>query len=78
MTDLRMFRAVIPCWETEGTKLKKLTLMPVEMSMEGNKSDIGLPYRSYNPEIAEYLAKMCKPYGTDIEFGKDGLITCKW
>lgn len=78
MTDPRMFRSVIPYWETEGTKLTKLTLMPIEMRMDGNKSEIGLPRRSYNPEIAEYLAKMCEPYGTKIELQKDGLITCEW
>jgi len=78
MTDSRMFRAVIPYWETDGTKLTKLTLMPIEMSMDGHKSNSGLPRRSYNPEIAEYLKKMCEPYGTQIVVEDDGLITCKW
>ncbi|MBR5542707.1 MAG: CapA family protein [Oscillospiraceae bacterium] len=78
MTDPRMFRAVIPLWETEGGKLTKLTLMPVEMSMDGNRSEQGLPRRSKNPEIAEYLAKMCEPFGTKIKMKKDGLITCEW
>lgn len=78
MTDSRMFRSVIPYWETEGTKLTKLTLMPIEMSMDGHKSENGLPRRSYNPEIAEYLAKMCEPYGTKMKSGKDGLIICEW
>lgn len=78
MTDPRMFRSVIPCWETIGTKLTKLTLMPIEISMNGNKSENGLPHRSYNPEIAEYLAKMCEPYGTKMKLEKDGLITCEW
>ncbi len=78
MTDKRMFQSVIPYWETDGTKLTKLTLMPVEMSMDGHKSDSGLPRRSYNPEIAKYLAKMCEPYGTKIKFEKDGFITCEW
>jgi len=78
MTDPRMFRAVIPYWETEGTKLTKLTLMPVEMSMDGHKSDVGLPRRSYSPEIAEYLRNMCEPYGTKITLDDDGLIRCQW
>lgn len=78
MTDCRMLRSVIPYWETEGTKLTKLTLMPIEMSVDGHKSDSGLPRRSYNPEIAAYLAQMCEPYGTKIELEKDGMITCKW
>ncbi len=78
MTDPRMFRSVIPYWETEGTKLTRLILMPIEMPMDGNKSENGLPRRSYNPEIAEYLAKMCEPYGTKIKLEEDGLITCEW
>lgn len=78
MTDPRMFRSVIPLWETEGGKLTRLTLMPIEMSMDGNKSERGLPRRSYNPEIARYLAEMCKPYGTEIILADDGLIHCKW
>ena len=73
-----MLRSVIPYWETENGKLKKLTLMPIEMKTDGNKSENGLPRRSYNPEIAEYLRKMCEPYGTKIILESDGLITCKW
>ncbi len=78
MTDSRMFRSVIPYWETEGTKLTKLVLMPIEMDMEGHKSETGLPRRSYNPEIMEYLAKMCEPYGTKMHMDEDGLIICEW
>ena len=52
--------------------------MPVEMSMKGNKSEQGLPRRSYNPEIFEYLAKMCEPYGTKLTLDEDGLIECSW
>ncbi len=78
MTDPRMFRSVIPYWETEGTKITKLTLMPIEINMNGHKSDIGLPFRSYNPEIAEYLKKMCEPYGTKITSEDNGFLTCEW
>ncbi|MBE5867729.1 MAG: CapA family protein [Lachnospiraceae bacterium] len=78
MTDKRMFRSVIPYWETEGTKLRKLVLMPIEMSMDGHRSEQGLPRRSYNPEIAGYLSKMCEPYGTKIVLEDDGLLTCEW
>lgn len=78
MTDKRMFRSVIPFWETDGTKLTRLNLMPIEMRMRGKKSEIGLPRRSYDPEIAEYLTAMCQPYGTKITMEKDGLLTCTW
>lgn len=78
MTDKRMFRAVIPCWETDGTKLTKLTLLPIELTMDGNKSEIGLPHRSNDPEIGEYLANMCAPYGVKVTPNKDGTLQCRW
>ena len=78
MTDPRMFRSVIPYWETEGGKMTKLTLMPVEMKMDGHKSENGLPRFSRNPEIATYLGNMCEAFGTKIVMGSDGLLTCSW
>lgn len=78
MTDKRMFRAVIPCWETEQGKLKKLTLLPVELTMDGHKSEIGLPHSSNDPEICKCLAKMCAPYGTTITQNPDGTLSCTW
>lgn len=78
MTDERMFISVIPYWETEGTRLKTLKLMPIELSRKGNKSETGLPRRSFNPQITEYLRKMCLPYGVEIITENDGLLTCKW
>lgn len=78
MTDKRMFMSVIPCWETDGTKLTSLKLMPVELMMEGNHSEIGLPRRCDGKEILEYLATMSEPYGTVIEQAEDGTLVCKW
>ncbi len=79
MTDPKMFRSVIPYWETdENNKLTKLTLMPVEMKMDGHKSENGLPRRSYNPEIFEYIKNMSEPFGTKMELDADGLISCTW
>lgn len=78
MTDVRMFRSVIPCWEMDGAMLTKLELLPIEMRMDGNKSEIGLPRRSDNPEICEYIAKMCEPYGVKIKRRKDGMLVCEW
>ena len=79
MTDPKMFRSVIPYWETdENNKLTKLTLMPVEMKMDGHKSENGLPRRSYNPEIFEYIKNMSEAFGTKMELDADGLINCTW
>lgn len=71
-------RTVVPYWETDGTKLTRLTLLPVEMPMQGNRSAIGLPRRSDNPEIAEYIAAMSAPYGTVIRRESDGTLSCHW
>ena len=78
MEDERMSRSVIPCWETDGTKLTSLKLMPIELVMKGDKTLTGLPRRSTNPEIAAYLAEMCKPYGTQIVQTDGGLLECRW
>ena len=78
MTDKRMFISVIPCWETAGTKMTKLTLLPIELAMDGNKSAVGLPRRSSDPEIGNYLAAMCAPFGTKITAEADGTLTCTW
>lgn len=78
MTDKRMFISAIPCWETENGKLTKLTLLPIEMKMDGKKGEMGLPRRSSDPAIGEYLANMCRPYGTEIHQNSDGTLSVTW
>lgn len=78
MTDERMFKTVIPLWETEGTKLKSLRLMPVAAMMEGNKSQIGLPRKCAPEEIFDYIKDMSAPYGTKIKIDDNGLLVCEW
>ena len=78
MEDSRMFRSVIPLWETENGKMTDLKFMPIEMTMNGNKSENGLPRRSYNPEIFEYFKQMSEPYGVKMTLGEDGIINCTW
>jgi len=78
MTDPRMFINVVPLWETEGTKLKTLRLLPLMGSMDGNKSEIGLP-RLYDAEkVAAYLGEMSAPYGIKLNVAPDGLIDVEW
>ena len=78
MTDKRMFLSVIPYWETEGKKLKKLTLLPILGKMEGNKSEIGLPRKVSPSEVIDYLGEMSKPYGVTLKAESDGTISCSW
>ncbi len=79
MEDKKMMMTVIPCWETDDeNKVTKITLLPVKAPMRGNKSLVGLPRKTDDPEIFEYLKEMCKPYGTEIIKESDGTYTCKW
>ncbi len=78
MTDKRMFLSVIPCWETEGKKLKKLTLLPIMGKMEGNKSEIGLPRICAPEEVVDYLGEMSRPYGVTLKAEADGTVSCEW
>lgn len=78
MTDPRMFLNVVPLWETEGTKLKSLRLLPLMGSMDGNKSEIGLPRLCDAERVVSYLGEMSAPYGVKLEAAPDGLIDVKW
>ena len=79
MTDKKMLRSVIPYWETdENGKLTKINSLPIEMKTDGHKSESGLPRKSTNPEITDYLAGMCQPYGVEIITLEDGILDCKW
>ena len=78
MEDWRMYHTVIPYWETEGTRLTKMKLLPVEMVMDGNKAERGLPRKSNDPKLLSYLADMCAPYGTEISLEEDGTYSCTW
>ncbi len=78
MEDRRMAQAVIPYWETKDKKLVKLTLLPIEAPLKGNKSEVGLPRWATDPEFIERLAEMSAYSGLRMEIGKDLLVTCKW
>ena len=78
MEEKKMMETVIPYWETEDGKLTHLSLMPVELSKGGHKSDEGLPRKAQDPVFMERLAEMCKPYGITMEKDKDGIFVCRW
>ncbi len=78
MTDKRMFISVIPYFEMEGKKLKSLKLYPIELSMDGNKSEIGLPRISNDPELLSDFAARCERNGTVLTRNADGTYDCTW
>ena len=78
MTDPRMYLTVLPLWEAVDGKLKSLKLIPIELSMDGSKSDMGLPRICDAEKVVSYLGKMSAPYGVTLTADKDGLIDVKW
>ena len=78
MTDPRMMLNVIPLWETEGTKLKSLRLLPLMGNMEGLKGEEGLPRICDAERVVTYLGKMSAPYGIKLAAAPDGLIDVSW
>lgn len=78
MEDEKMFQTVIPYWETENGKLKKLTLMPIMGQIKGNKSQIGLPRRDTELKFANRFINMCEPYGVKIRVTEDKMLECNW
>ena len=78
MTDPRMFLTVIPICDFEGGKVKSIKLIPIEASMTGNKSEIGLPRICDADKVVSYLGKMSEPYGVTLIADGNGLIDVNW
>lgn len=72
MTDKRMFTTIIPYWEMEDGKLTKLTLYPVLLSMDGNKSEIGLPRLCNDPALLQDFIARSEKFGTKMTRNPDG------
>lgn len=78
MTDKRMFTSIIPRWDMEDGKLKSLTLYPVLLSMDGNKSEIGLPRLSDDPSLLSDFIARCENFGVKLTRNSDGSYACSW
>ncbi|MBR4910323.1 MAG: CapA family protein [Clostridia bacterium] len=78
MEDERMLRTVIPFWETENRKLKRLELLPVFLIKNGKKQEIGLPRIAKDTSFMNGLADMSKPFGVDIKPTDKEYFTCEW
>jgi poly-gamma-glutamate synthesis protein (capsule biosynthesis protein) len=77
MTDKRMFTTIIPYWEMEDGKLTKLTLYPVLLSMDGNKSEIGLPRLCNDPDLLQDFIARSEKFGTKMTRNPDGTYEVK-
>ena len=56
----------------EDGRITEVQLHPVNLGMELPRSQKGRPVLSHDESWLEYLAKLSKPYGTNIEI-KDGV-----
>ena len=78
MTDPRMFLNIVPLWETEGTKVKSIRLLPLMGVMDGKKCEEGLPRLVDAERVVKYLGEMSAPYGIKLTAAPDGLIDVEW
>ncbi|MBQ8808315.1 MAG: CapA family protein [Clostridia bacterium] len=77
MENKKMFETVIPYWETENGKLKRLELLPVMGCMQGNQSEIGLPMIARDDSFMQHFADICAPYGITMT-KENEVYVCKW
>ena len=78
MEDIRMLQTVVPYWETKDGKLTKLTLLPLQLSQKGHRSEIGLPRKATNLEFIDKLASISAYSGLKMKVEKDLTISCTW
>ncbi len=71
-SDPKMFEAVVPYWEMQDGRLKKLQLLPVECGYGMSRASAGWPRFAPDKGILERLAVMSAPYGTQMEI-RDGI-----
>lgn len=67
-----IWNAVMAGWTMEGGKITEVQLYPVELGMAKTRGQRGVPVMNDSTETLEYLQKLCKPFGTEIEI-KDGV-----
>ena len=73
LTDKRMMEAVIPYFEMEDGKLKKLELLPIELGFGEPRYRLGNPRVCKDRGIIERYAEMSESYGTKIMVNDDGI-----
>ncbi len=78
MEDRRMNETVIPYWEAEDGRLRKLSLMPLELVMKGHKSERGLPRRTREKEAVARICDRLSGRGVEFEIDGEGIINCKF
>ena len=65
--------AFIPYFEIDNDKVTKIELMPIDMGVNLEYWQMGLPRPGFGMGILERLAEMSAPYGTKITIREDGI-----
>ncbi len=73
LCDRRVMEAFIPYMEIENDKVTKIELMPIDMGIDLELWQKGLPRPGFGKGILERLIAMSKPYGTNITIQEDGI-----
>ena len=69
-----IWNAVLPAWTIEDGKITQVQLYPIELGMDKPRSQKGVPVLNDSHETLEYLQKLCRDYGTQIQIA-DGVGT---
>jgi poly-gamma-glutamate synthesis protein (capsule biosynthesis protein) len=73
LCDRRVMEAFVPYFEIDNDKVTKIELMPIDMGVNLEYWQMGLPRPGFGMGILERLAEMSKPYGTKISIREDGI-----
>lgn len=73
LCDRRVMEAFVPYFEIENDKVTKIELMPIDMGVDLEFWQMGLPRPGFDKGILERLAAMSEPYGTKITIREDGV-----
>ena len=71
-----MMEAVIPCFEIEEGKLKRLEMIPIELGFGMKHSQIGWPRIAKDDRILQRLIKLSTSFGTKMRI-EDGKLIVK-
>ena len=75
MTDKRMFISILPVWECDGDKPTSIKLYPILLTMDGKKSEIGLPRLCTERELMSDFITRSEALGTRLTWNEDGSLS---
>lgn len=65
------YMGIVPRWEMENGKLKKIEFLPIEMGMNEPLGLKGFPTPMAPEKLMEHMKMVCEPYGTVLKINGD-------